>query len=423
MKKSHSKLLIFLTVFIDLLGFGIIIPILPVISRQYPAPADLGAGVGAGVLMSSFSLLQMLFSPFWGRLSDQYGRRPILLLSLFGSTASYLLFAFSHNFSMLLASRILAGICGANITAAQAYIADITPPEKRTAGMGLIGMAFGLGFTFGPAIGGLASRYWSAWHPGAPIQMGPGLIAGLICGVNLLWALAMLPESLPPQRRDRAPARRLASLHETMGNLRHPSIGPLIALFFLITFAFSNLEVSFTLYATGVLHIGQDKIGLFFMTYGILMSLVQGGLVRQLVKVIPERTLLIPGVALLALGLFTIPLAANLVHAAGTMMLMALGQGLSMPCVMSLISRSAGVRVQGNVSGTSQGASSLARIIGPMIGGMLFDHGPHWPFWIAAIVMTLAAAWAVLIRGRLGALDVRHAAAPHAVTARMEHHA
>lgn len=409
MKKKHysPKLLIFLTVFIDLLGFGIIIPILPVISAHYPL-GGLGAGVRGAILMSAFSLLQMLFSPFWGRLSDRHGRRPILLLSLAGSTASYLMFAFAGSYTMLLVSRLLAGVCSANITAAQAYIADITPENERTAGMGLIGMAFGLGFAFGPVIGGVATYLWGSWHPSSAAHMGPGLIAGAICGVNLIWAVFKLPESLPPRRRDRVSFRRFATMRETLANLGHPAIGPLIVLFFLVTFAFANLEVSFALYARRVMGIVQEKaflqkIYLFFIWLGIVLAVVQGVFVRRLVKRISEPTLIMPGLGILALGLFMTPLGTSVPYMLATMTVLATGQGLSNPCILSLISRSASARAQGNVMGTSQAAASLARILGPMFGGWLFDYGARTPFWTAAALMTLAVAWAEFTRRRLNA--------------------
>lgn len=434
LKKKHFSplLLIFLTVFIDLLGFGIIIPILPVISSHYPL-GTLGAGIRGGILMSAFSILQMVFSPFWGRLSDHYGRRPILLLSLAGSTVSYFMFAFADSYTMLLVSRVLAGVCSANITAAQAYIADITKKEERTAGMGLIGMAFGLGFAFGPVLGGSATHFWHRLYPLAAAHMGPGLIAGAICGVNFIWALFKLPESLPQRCRDQVPFRRFATARETLANLGHPAIGPLIMLFFLVTFAFANLEVSFSLYAGRVLRVEQvkadrmrvepvivdshalrpadprqrlddavqEKIYLFFILLGLVLAIVQGVVVRRAVRVIPESTLIIPGLVLLALGLFLLPLGTSSPYLMATMILLAIGQGLSNPCIMSLISRSASALTQGNVMGTSQAASSLARILGPMFGGFLFDFGPRWPFWAAALLMTLAVGWARFTRRRL----------------------
>ena len=407
MNWRSPKLIIFTTVFVDLLGFGIIIPILPVIAAQYPIPglhvrgSVHGIGLSAGLMLSSFSLLQMLFAPFWGRLSDRHGRRPILLLSLAGSSVSYLIFAFSGSFWTLLGSRVLAGICCANISTAQAYISDLTSHKDRTAGMGLIGMAFGLGFALGPVLGGGATHFWTKLDPGAAAHMGPGLVAGAICGLNFLAAIFRLPESLPRELRGKVHFRRFASTREALANLRHPAIGPLIALFFLVTFAFANLEVSFSLYVRRVLGMDQEKVYGFFVFYGLIMAFAQGFLVRRAVRRIPEQMLMIPGIALLALGMFLLPFGAHVPFALATMCLMATGQGIANPCIMSLISRSATARTQGNVLGTSQSASSLARIVGPMFGGIVFDFGPAWPFWIAALVMAGAALWANFTRLRL----------------------
>jgi MFS family permease len=407
MKRSASKGLIFLTIFVDLVGFGIVIPILPAISAEFLAPGD--AGKGAAILMTVYSLLQMMFSPLWGRLSERFGRRPILLLSLAGSTASYVIFAFAPSFTVLLLSRLLAGVCGANITAAQAYIADVTEEKDRTAGMGLVGMAFGLGFALGPVFGGGASHFWMAWFPEAMASTGPGLVATAICGFNLVGAWFLLPESLPPERRGKVHFHRFASTREALATLRRPSVGPLIVLFFLVTFAFSNLEVSFSLYAKVQLGFNEEDIYRVFVYIGVLMALVQGWLVRQAVRRVPEATLAIGGTAILTVGLAILPLREGGLYLLLPMAILAVGQGLCNPSVLSLISRQAGAGrggTQGNVLGTSQAAGSLARIVGPAFGGIVFDQwGARWPFWAAAVVMAFAVGWAVFARARL----VRHA--------------
>ena len=402
---SSAKFLIFLTIFMDLLGFGIIIPILGPISSEYIPAA--WAGRAVGMLMASYSLLQMLCSPFWGRLSDRYGRRPILLLSLFGSTASYLLFSFADSYSMLLVSRVLAGVCGANLAAAQAYISDITSEKDRTAGMGLVGIAFGLGFAFGPVLGGVSSHAWHVFFPGQIHHMGPGLVATAICAVNFIWACFKLPESLPPERRGQVHFRRFASTREALANLAHPAIGPLIILLFLVTFAFANMEVSFSIYAKKVLLLREEGIYGLFIFLGLFMAFIQGYLIRKLVKVISEQVIMIVGVTLLTIGLFLLPLHATIVYVLATLTIIASGQGLCMPSVLSLISRSSSAQTQGNVMGTSQSASSLARILGPAIGGPIFDLGPRWPFWTAAAIMAFAIVWSVLTRGRLIAYGAR----------------
>ncbi|MCL5271013.1 MAG: MFS transporter [bacterium] len=405
MKRLSSRTIIFFTVFIDLLGFGVIIPILPALNHIFMPRQP---GVGAAVLMTAFSALQMLFSPFWGRVSDRYGRRPILLLSLFGSTASYVIFMLAPSFAVLLASRVFAGLFGANITAAQAYIADVTTEKERTAGMGLIGMAFGLGFVFGPILGGAATRLGAWIHPGLMPNAAPGAIAAAICGANLLWAIVALPESLPSERRGRVRIRHFASTREAVATLFHPSLGPLIFLLFLVTFAFSNLEVSFSLYAVRVLHIGIEGVYRIFAFIGLVMAFAQGYLVRRLIRYVPESILMVAGAAVLALGLALVTARAGAVYVLLPMAIVAVGQGLCLPSILSLVSRGAGTQTQGNVLGTSQAAASLARIVGPACGGILFDWGPAWPFRAAAALMTLAVGWGIFSRRRL----IAHAATP-----------
>src|SRR4051812_26400561 len=220
--RKPSLLIIFLTVFIDLIGFGIVLPLLPIFSKDFGAH-----GFMIGLIMASYSVMQFLFAPWWGRLSDRIGRRPVLLISTAGAALSYSLFAIACRFPgatglwLLLISRTFAGICGANITVAQAYIADITPPEKRSAKMGLIGMAFGLGFIFGPSIGGIIYKFFGI--------TGPGWAAAGVCAANLALAWFVLSESLRPGSEQTRPRARMAQFTHV---LAHPQIGLLIIVFF-----------------------------------------------------------------------------------------------------------------------------------------------------------------------------------------------
>src|SRR5512138_142429 len=214
--RRPSVLVVFLTVFIDLVGFGIVVPLVPVYSRHFGAQ-----GWEIGVIIAAFSAMQFIFSPVWGRLSDRHGRRPILLISTAGAAASYVLFALSSGLEnhraalwLMIVSRAFAGACGGNITVAQAYIADITPPEQRSRRMGLIGMAFGLGFIFGPAIGGLSLK-----HLG---NTGPGWVAAALCAANFLLALAILTESRAPGSAQITPRPHL---HQWVHTLTQPRIG------------------------------------------------------------------------------------------------------------------------------------------------------------------------------------------------------
>ena len=232
--RKPSLLIIFLTVFIDLIGFGIVMPLLPLYSDQFGA-----SGWMNGAIVASFSLMQFIFAPWWGKLSDRIGRRPVLLISNFASSVAYAMFGYASSFEgqtalwLLLASRIFAGIAGANLSVASAYIADVSPPEKRSRSMGLIGMAFGLGFILGPALGS-----FSAHHFGLP---GPGWVAGAICFLNFLFTVFFLVESRKPSTEPEARRVRIAQWAHTFA---HPTVGFLVALYFFATFAFAAFELT-----------------------------------------------------------------------------------------------------------------------------------------------------------------------------------
>ncbi len=247
MRRKPSLLVVFLTVFIDLIGFGIVVPLVPIYSRHYGA-----SGFVIGAIIASFSAMQFIFSPIWGKLSDRHGRRPILLISTAGAALSYVLFAIGSGFenhaaalAALLVSRVFAGACGGNITVAQAYIADITPPENRSKRMGLIGMAFGLGFIFGPAISGIALNFGGA--------TAPGWAAAALCAANFLLAFSILAESRKPSSDHAANRPRFAQWGHT---LSQPKIGLLILIFFLATFAFSCFESTLPLLVSDNFNLG-----------------------------------------------------------------------------------------------------------------------------------------------------------------------
>lgn len=414
MKALSPRILIFLTVFIDLLGFGIVLPIASRIADDYVTGSEASRKMQIGILMASYSLCQMVFAPMWGRLSDRVGRRPIILLSLTGSVISYAIFGLSNSFMMLLVGRAFAGICGANLTAAQAYIADVTEPEKRTSAMGLIGMAFGMGFALGPVFGAGCSLLGKKITPSVPDQMYPGLTAAAICFINLIWSARSLPESLPRERRGLGlTVSRLAPLRETLGSLSHRTIGPLVSVFFLSTLAFSNLEVSLGLYTKkeGALLLTVEQLYIIFIYVGLVLAVVNGWAVRKMVKFIPESILVIMGTLSMAIALVMFPLVPSMAWIYFTMTILAFGQGICVPALLGLVSQAASAQNQGQTMGITQSASSLARIIGPifamtfwMFEGKakhLSELPPTWPFFAGGVIMIFAVVMAVVTRQRL----------------------
>lgn len=391
-------LFIFLTVFIDLLGFGIVIPLLPVYSQYFGA-----SEWELGLLFSCFSGMQFLFAPLWGRLSDRIGRRPVLIGGLVGSALSYLLFAQAQSMAMLFASRLLAGFFGANISSAQAYIADVTTPENRAKGMGLLGAAFGLGFTFGPLLGGLLSGVHSDPNQLPPY---PGYAAAALSLSAALFGYLTLRE---PTRQPGS--GRVFSLDQVREAWQEPRIGWMIALNFLNIFAFACFEAMFTRYGlalfpaafgqTGSIeHATREELlkaapiaGYYLFGIGIVSALIQGGFIRRLVPRYGETLLACVGPLLLAIAMAGIGSAPSWTVVLCACLLMPFGFGLSNPSVNSLVSRAAPLERQGAFLGLNQSVASLARMSGPPLAGLAFALGPRWPFWMAATVLLLA--WAL----------------------------
>lgn len=415
MKTPSPRALIFFTIFIDLLGFGIVIPILPKIAHE--AAGGNHPALMAGLMLSSYSFFQMIFSPIWGRLSDRIGRRPVIMVSLVGSVVAYTMFAFCRSYEMLLVSRMFAGICGANIAAAQAYIADVTEADKRTSAMGLIGMAFGLGFAFGPFLGAGAAGLGGALWPDIPVQTLPGVFAAVLCLADLIWVIRGLPESLPKEEREKRTASAVSRRFATFGQLRHylghRTIGPMILLFFILTFAFSNLEMAFVLYAADKkdgLGLSTAQVYYVFMYIGILLAFVHGYVIRKASKKLSDSALVMSGIALQIVGFALIPLESTLSYLLIGMGILCFGQGICNPSLLSAISKATPDDRQGEVMGVTQWASSLARIIGPIFAGVLIEVlGFRWPFWAAGIIMIGALAVAFDARRRLGPGEARKA--------------
>lgn len=372
-----SLVIVFLTVFIDLLGFGIIIPLLPFYAVTFG-----GDAFTVGLLATSFSLMQFIFAPIWGRLSDRVGRRPIILGGLFGSFAAYTMFGLADTLTLLFVSRMFAGVAAANIPTAQAFIADKTTPENRAKGMGLIGAAFGLGFIFGPAIGGFLSR----WGYGAPAFFAAGLSLA-----NFTAAWFLLPESLADRSSPpRFPASRLAALERA---LTRPGLPVLLVIQFVGVTAFSGFETTFALFGERRFAFTAATIGYGFAFVGILMALVQGFLVGRAAKMFGERTLVLAGMSTVAAGFVAVPMAQSLPVLALAVTVLTVGMAFNGPSLLSLISRLSDEHDQGGIMGVSQSLASLARIVGPAWAGFSFERiGVPVPYISSAILMGIAVA-------------------------------
>lgn len=409
MKRKPSLLVVFLTVFLDLIGFGIVVPLVPIYSRHYGA-----GGFVIGAIIASFSAMQFVFSPVWGRLSDHHGRRPILLISTAGAALSYVLFAVGSGFEnhaaalwALFLSRVFAGACGGNITVAQAYIADITPPEHRSKRMGLIGMAFGLGFIFGPAISGIALKLFGA--------TGPGWTAAGLCAANFLLAFAILAESLKPDSRPTTHRPRLSQWGHT---LAQPKIGSLIVIFFLATFAFSCFESTLPLLVSDNFNLGitldetrpATTVISLFVFCGLIGAFIQGGAIGRLVKAFGEPKLIALSLFLTGISLALLPFLKGegqlkwlavlrladwpWIKMLLALALLAVGSSLTRPPVFGLLSNLAPPNEQGATIGVAQSAGALARILGPLFAATLYLRVPMLPYVICGAVSVAAGALA-----------------------------
>lgn len=392
---------LFVTVFLDLVGFGIIVPFLAYYVESFGAQAAV-----VGLLMGSYSLAQFVFAPIWGRVSDRVGRRPILLLGLGGSVAGFTTFGLAGTLAMLFVGRGAMGIFGATIPTAQAAVADVTRPEDRARGMGLIGAAIGLGFILGPALGGILAHLSTALRVPLfqrnPYAL-PCLAAAGLAALNLLAASFFLPESLPRSAR-RAPPVRASRLQQLSRGLADPRLRFLVLVYFLFMLGFTMMEATLTLFIER--RIGtQDhaqlvqRVGYLFGFIGVIQVGLQGGLVGILARRFGESRLLVTGCTLAAVSLGAVPLVRSWPALYAVALGLAASGGLAQPSVASLISRAASADTQGGTLGVSQSAASLARVVGPVLAGALFQHlSPGAPYLLAA-ALALAAAGCV----RLGA--------------------
>jgi MFS family permease len=394
MKRKPSILVIFLSVFIDLIGFGIVLPLLPGYAEDNFRPDFSAKGFVIGGIIASFSAMQFFFAPLWGRLSDRIGRRPVMLISNLGAAGSYALFAVACGMEngttglvWILISRIFAGICGANLSVASAYIADISPPEKRTARMGLIGMAFGLGFIFGPALGAFSIEIFHS-------KQAPGWVAASFCAANFVLGWFILGESRQPNSAPVAPRPKMNQWSHT---LAQPKLGLLILIFFFATFCFTCFESTFPLLAKHQFAIGEkslnNRIGYLFTYAGVIAALVQG-VIGRLVKKFGEPKLIFISLIIFAIGLAALPFQTHLPGILIVIALLAIGSGLNRPPVFGMISLSSSPHEQGANLGVAQSFGSLARILGPIFASTLFFVKPSLPYVICGGIALLTGLFA-----------------------------
>ncbi|MDI6400940.1 MFS transporter [Balneolaceae bacterium ANBcel3] len=415
--RKGSLSTVFLVVLIDLIGFGLVLPLLPFYASEFGASA-----LVIGLLYSSYSVAQLVFSPFWGSLSDRLGRRPVMLFSTAGAMLAYLMFGFATSLFVLFLSRLVAGVMGGNIAAAQAYIADSTSEKDRAKGMGLIGAAFGIGFVLGPA---LAS---GIIHPGFHEWVGtvgferisewmqlyrfglPGFFAAFLSACSFAMVAFFLPETvdLNKAKTDTDKARSSIFMPSFWKKLaqhkKTGSAGLLLLLFsvFLLSFGQSSLYSAFPLFAESILGMAPEQVGMQFFYIGLIAVVVQGGLIRPLSRWFSEQSLFLTGNILMTLGLGAIALSGTVSMLTVFLGVMALGHSLNLPTINSLISKESDTDRFGAMMGLSQGLSGLGRALGPAWGGLLFGISAYLPFIATALVLcsTIYIGWRIMTVSR-----------------------
>lgn len=385
----RASSVVFLTILLDLIGFGMLLPLLPFYALKLNAsPTQIG------LLFSSYSLTQLLFSPVLGRLSDRVGRRPVMLISILGSAAAHLMFATADTFALLVVARSLAGVAASNYSIAQAYMADVTTAENRSRAMGLVGAAFGIGFVVGPGLGSvLALTPMGA--PAVPYA------AAALSALNFLLALTWLTESLPREVRERSQARPWVDPQGFVRLWHNPPLRGLMLLFFLVMFCFSLFEATLALYCHRQFGFDEHRTSLLFVYVGVILAIVQGGLLGRLIRTFGERRLIVGGIALMAVGLTALPLYPSLALVMVSLLILAVGSGVHNPSVTGLLSQLADEDSQGSTIGVSRSFGALARIFGPVTGTLIFGRaGAAWPFLTAGALMLVALiiAWDLLRR-------------------------
>jgi DHA1 family tetracycline resistance protein-like MFS transporter len=413
--RRRAIAVVFFVVFLDLLGFSIVIPILPFYTRFFG-----GNELVIGAVAATYSLTQFLFAPVLGTLSDRYGRRPVLMLSVAGSVIAWTLFGLANGLVLLFVSRGLAGAMGGNISTAQAYVADVTPPADRAQALGLLGAAFGLGFIFGPAIGAVLSfdavvaavdGLLPAIIPINRFSL-PAFAAATASFVALTVAFFFLPES-----RERQTAAGKSQWGQLLDASRNPDVRGLLMAFFLLSFAFSGVQVMFIPFVADIYGYSESQAALLLTYIGVLAVTVQGGLIGPLTRRFDEPTLTVAGAGLLLVALTSIPFAPELGGVFPSLTgvapfltpallallfvlgLLALGNGVVNVTLSALVSRKASAERQGSAFGLTQSAGSLARTVGPVLMGGAYTAIAFWsPFVLGGLLLLPVVGLAIVFR-------------------------
>lgn len=420
--KKGRLFTVFFVVLIDLIGFGIVLPLLPFYGSEFGATA-----ITIGLLYSIFSFAQLIFSPIWGSLSDRIGRRPIMLISTLGSMVAYIIFGLAGSLGVLLFSRLLAGVMGGSISTAQAYIADVTTTEERARGMGLIGAAFGIGFVLGPVLAAglinpsfagffanLGYADFAAWLEANKYAL-PGFFAAFLSFCSFLWVFFRLEETVDKERAKSLPKFKVGGVFtktfwERLSDNKAKGsafFGMLVFAAFILSFGQSNLYSAFPLFSEAILGMDAQQVSLQFFYIGIIAVIIQGGLIRPLTRMFSEEKIFLTGNILMAIGMALIGLSTEVWMLTMFLGLMAVGHSLNLPTMNSLISKEADPAQVGTVMGTAQGLSGLGRTIGPTWGGFLFGISPFIPFFVTGAVIGITI-WigARIVAGRRPAAEV-----------------
>lgn len=384
--KDKRIWIIFLIIFVNLLGFGIILPLLPYYVES------LGAGaITIGLITATYSLFQIISAPILGELSYKFGRRPVLLISIFGTAVSFGLLGIANSIPLLFLSRMIDGATGGNISTAQAYIADITTKENRTQGMGIMMAAFSLGFILGPALGGLLSVY------GYGV---PAFVAGAVALLATILTFFFLPEShkrdLSAKNVEGKKKRTLFSVKDFYDALTHPEVGLMLSISFMTMFAFSLMQGTFALFTEHSLSLTAQTNGLIFAYLGLVGIIVQVFLLKRILKLLPEHRIVTISIAALAISLALIAISSNLIMLLIAITILAVANGVSGPVIAGHISKLTPDSEQGNIAGMNQSVSSVARLFGPLLGTFFYSQlGMKSPYFIATGILVLTFVYGI----------------------------